>query len=1268
MNTKIILAVLTIIFSIISFGIISITHFNELSTLTQKLHDHSFKVILSTKNIQLYTESMHKDIQKILSADDNYTKKAAIYKINEIEKKVLIEYEILFQNYIASRKDVEISYDTFVSWKPLRDEYINAIDKKDIQKARKIANEQNIYMRDLSTKTNILVTNAQNQAKKFLEDSQLNKDESILLIYIFLFIMIVCIVIMAIMLIRFISKNKLDLEKVKIQTKDDLWIQEGISLLNKELLGKNSIVAIGLKSINTLCNYMNAGVGSFYSFDSEQQSLNYVAGFACVRGEGSQDSYKLGEGIVGQVALQKKPIKLQNIQETQLIIETGTSKEKTLNTYTFPILYEDTLLGVIEIGSSILFTTPIFKFLEFTNNIIATGLVTAKQSLDLLDLLKEAEQSNMNMEQRQLALDAHSIVGITDIHGTITYANSKFTEVSGYSNNELMGANHRIVNSGTYDDDFWDEMYKTISSGRVWHNAAIKNKRKDGSIYWVDTTIFPFMGLDGKPESYIAIRTDVTENKKAEEELLLAKEGAEQAVEAKANFLASMSHEIRTPMNGVIGMLDLLSREQLTKQQANNLGIANASAKSLLSVINDILDYSKIEAGKVELEYIEVDLKKEIGDFAKSIAITVKNHDVELLLDLTGLDHSYIYADIGRLKQILNNLVGNAIKFTHHGNIIIKATIDVTAKDIGYLIISVEDSGIGIPSEKIATLFDAFTQADNSTTRKYGGTGLGLSIAKNLVEMMGGELIVKSKQDKGSIFTFYFEVELSHNEPVTIPSIDIRGKKLLIVDDNEVNIQILRKQLELWDLEVTVAMSAKEAIDLCYQRDIEDFFDIAILDMQMPYMNGEALGAELSLMPKCLNMQMIMMTSYGRHENIEDLYSKGFKAFFMKPTTSSDLYEALVVLIGNGEEHSRNNTILTKDKINSFFPRELASMQNLKILLVEDNITNQVVAQGMLSALNLEADIANNGQEAVDILSNSNETYNLIFMDCQMPILDGFETTAFIREGKCGELYKNVPIIAMTANAMQGDKEKCLLAGMSDYISKPIALEVLRDALIKWIEPSSEKVVTQEFELDERINIKSWDTQGLLSRLGSSEKLLKKIMEVFLVDIATQMNSLKCALDDANIKEIQLHAHTIKGSAANLSTLKLQELAKAIENHVSTKSIEDLRNEYHFLEEEADNVVRIFNEYLMNPDARIQSAKKISKPELIAFLDKIKKDLEEGIFVNSSACDTFQADYNESINAKLKKLQNYIDTYSNDELFVIIEAIFMELKEVDAKE
>ena len=830
---------------------------------------------------------------------------------------------------------------------------------------------------------------------------------------------------------------------------DIRWVQEGVLQLNEVLAGDSSVEEVSLKGLTRLSTYLQASIGLIYLFEESSKRLSYLAGFA-YDNDVKQKYFNMGEGSIGQVALQKEPLFMENLEHSTLKVTHGIGKSDAM-AYTYPLMNQDEVLAVIEFGTTRQLDDKALELIEQASHILVSAMLSAQQNQNVKDLLEHTEHVNAIMAQKQDAVDSHSIMGITDIKGTITFANSKFSEVSGYSNEELVGANHRIVNSGTYDDDFWKEMYGTVSKGEIWHHPAIKNKKKDGSFYWVDTTIFPFMGVNGKPESYIAIRTDVTKAKEAEVELLKAKEDAEMAAKAKADFLASMSHEIRTPMNGVLGMLDLISREKLTKKQFEKIDIATSSAKSLLSVINDILDFSKIEAGKIELESIEVDIEKELGKFAKSIVISITNHEVELLLDVSGLQSSYLYLDIGRVKQVLNNLVGNAIKFTHTGNIVISASLEKRGDKTGTLTLCIEDSGIGISKEKLTTLFDAFSQADSSTTRKYGGTGLGLSIAKKLVELMGGQLSVESTLGKGSKFSATIEVELSTKELLTLPNSDIRGKKILIVDDNMINIEILQSQLELWGIDVSYAYSPAEAIEICEKRDEKEFFDIAILDMQMPDMDGETLGVELKTMSKAAGMGMIMMTSYGEHEDVDTLYKKGFNAYFMKPTTSSDLYDALMVLSTKDYKKYEDNTILTKAKLNAFESQKIENSQDVKILLVEDNRTNQLVAQGILESLNLQADIANDGQEALDTLNNASIKYDVVLMDCQMPVLDGYEATAAIRAGKAGEAYKDLTVIAMTANAMEGDKEKCIDAGMNDYITKPIVMETFRNTLLKWM-------------------------------------------------------------------------------------------------------------------------------------------------------------------------------------------------------------------------
>jgi len=659
---------------------------------------------------------------------------------------------------------------------------------------------------------------------------------------------------------------------------------------------------------------------------------------------------------------------------------------------------------------------------------------------------KEVKKTLVEFNELRYALDAHSIVAITDTKGVITYVNKKFQDISGYTSAELIGQNHRILNSGAHTAEFWKNMYKTISNAEVW-NAEVCNVNKSGAYYWLDTTIVPFLDENKKIQSYIAIRTDITDSKELEHELIQANETAQASVKAKGEFLASMSHEIRTPMNGVIGMLGLLMNTKLDDGQKHQAGLAQSSAKALLTLINDILDFSKVEAGKMDLEYINFNLRNELGDFAESIGFRAQEKGVELILDLKNIEKNIIKADPGRIRQILSNIVGNSIKFTKIGHILIKADLKPTSESKARLIIEMSDTGIGIPEDKVDSLFDSFSQVDASTTRKYGGTGLGLAIVKKLCELMDGTVKVTSELGVGSTFIVDLEVELSPNASLVMPDVNIKGKTTLIVDDNSVNIQVLKGQLEYWGMKVDSALSAKEALEILKTNT----YDIALLDMHMPDMDGEELGYLIREDKKFEDMKMVMMTSLGNRGDASRYADIGFDAYFPKPTTTKDLFHALNVLVDDGEVLYRAEPLVTHDYLNTLEVEEEIEWGEVNILLVDDNMTNLLVANGILEEIGLEADTAKDGLKALDMLLNEDINYDIVLMDCQMPEMDGYDATRAIRAGQGGDRYKNIPVIAMTANAMQGDREKCEAAGMDDYITKPINPDTLKDTLKKYL-------------------------------------------------------------------------------------------------------------------------------------------------------------------------------------------------------------------------
>ena len=621
---------------------------------------------------------------------------------------------------------------------------------------------------------------------------------------------------------------------------------------------------------------------------------------------------------------------------------------------------------------------------------------------------------------------------------------------------------------------------KAIHNGDTESYSNIKSSDEIGQLSQAFDEML--LNLRTTMASNDALDLEIENRIQTEEELRKASALAEQANIAKSEFLASMSHEIRTPMNGVLGMLGLLLQENLTDEQAHKATIAQTSAQSLLTLINDILDFSKVDAGKMDIEIMDFNLRSLLGDFAEGMALRAQEKGLELILDVTKIEQSTVKSDPGRLRQILNNIVGNAIKFTESGEIVICANLKKDVDDNLIFHCAITDTGIGIPEDRQSQLFEAFTQVDASTTRKYGGTGLGLSIAKKLCEAMGGSISVSSEIGKSTCFEFSLTFQVSHQSELVVPKINMSELNLLIVDDNKTNREVLIGQLTHWGAAVIEAEDGPSALDILRQRvehATQPLFDVAFLDMQMPGMDGAMLGKAIKADPCFATMKLVMMTSMSDRGNAKFFADLGFDAFFSKPATTSDMFDALAVVVDGGDALDQASPLVThhylrsldhgnSDDDHSANKSNKASEQQLslnatptnphwpadtRLLLVEDNRINQLVALGVLKGIELTADVVANGHEALDSLTSAPDAdpYTLILMDCQMPEMDGYEASRNIRAGNAGARNQSTPIIAMTANVMKGDREKCLEAGMSDYLSKPIDAKALKNMIEKWL-------------------------------------------------------------------------------------------------------------------------------------------------------------------------------------------------------------------------
>ena len=755
------------------------------------------------------------------------------------------------------------------------------------------------------------------------------------------------------------------------------------------------------------------------------------------------------------------------------------------------------------------------------------------------------------LPQTNLALLATAIeqagdaIVITDTGARIRYVNPAFTRMTGYSAAEAIGENPSILTSGRQTPDFYRDLWTTVLAGRAWRGELI-NRRKDGTFYTEEMTITPVRDLEDTVSNFIAIKKDISARKRSEHEIRKARDAAESANRAKSQFLANMSHEIRTPMNGVIGMSALLLDTPLSPEQRQYAEIVHTSGKTLLAVINDILDFSKIEARKLSLVSADFDLHTPLQEAVEMLAVEAHMKGLELSCEISREVPVLLHGDPGRLRQILVNLLANAVKFTHTGEVALQVGVEAEYQQTTTLRFRVKDTGIGFPENQAPFLFEPFVQADGSTTRKYGGSGLGLTIAKQLVEMMGGRIGAYSAPGHGS--TFWFTVALEKQPQSTVPvaelDLSLQEPRVLVVDDHATNRTLMNNLLKRCGCRSEEAPNADSALLLLHEAALaRDPFHVMFLDSALPDTNCEEVGRRVASDPEFEGIALVLMVPLGQTPGLNSLRQLGFSRFLSKPVWQSALSEALAQALREARREKRGETAMVPEILPEP-PAPPCASSLARVLIVDDNATNQQVAAAIVRKLGHHADVVGDGTTAIDALRTVD--YDLVLMDCEMPQMDGYEAARKIRLGSSGVRNPNIPILAITAHAMRGDREKCIAAGMNDYLAKPIEpaqFAAILPQLLPSLTNASATTLSPGRSNDQEV---AFDRKELVARLSGDEKLAREVVAGFLTDVPAQLQALKEWIASGDAQKIGLAAHTLKGAAATVAAPALRDLCGAI--------------------------------------------------------------------------------------------------------------------------
>jgi two-component system, sensor histidine kinase and response regulator len=740
------------------------------------------------------------------------------------------------------------------------------------------------------------------------------------------------------------------------------------------------------------------------------------------------------------------------------------------------------------------------------------------------------------------------------LDGTYEYVNDAFCRIVGLRAAQLVGHSYREFFDEPTQQFLYNAYRRVFQTGEPLKAFEYSLLANDGTRRHVEDSVTLRRDAAGAPLGFRGVRRDITVRKEVEQELAKARDAAEAASRAKSEFLANMSHEIRTPMNGIIGMTELALQTELTAYQIDCLTTVKTSAAALMTIINDILDFSKIESRKLELEAAPFSLADVIADTVRPLAVQAHNKSLELITDLPAAIPATLIGDAVRLRQVLTNLVGNAVKFTERGQVMLAVTQESREGGRVGLRFAVSDTGIGIPPEKHAAIFEAFSQADGSTTRRFGGTGLGLAISSTLVQLMGGEIAVQSEPDRGSTFSFTLVLDTAVSR-TTILTIERRleSVRVLIVDDNAVNRQVFEAQAIHWGMTPVAVPGGREALAaLTEAKRAGQPFDLVLLDAQMPELDGFEVAGRIAERTDLTGATIMMLTSGGQYGDASRCRELGVAAYLTKPVKQSDLFDAISLALGR---------MSFKPVRPASRAQASAAPRPLRILLAEDNVVNQRVAVGLLKKRGHHVVVAGTGLEALAAMETAR--FDVVLMDVQMPEMGGLEATVAIRAREEGS-GRRTRIVAMTAHAMAGDRERCAAAGMDGYLPKPI----VPAALFEIVEGSVRPAAADE-------DPSTFDRGDLLKRLSGDEDLLADVIKMFVEDCPRRLEAIRGGVERRDAVQVRSEAHALKGAAGNLSAGAVFAAARALEAAAAEGRLEAASDLCERLSTEADRLLTL---------------------------------------------------------------------------------------------